>query len=140
MARPSSRVVLNRAALSQLDLAVAEGVEEIARTIVEVADPPDAEPYGVGLVKRGGWAVYDGGKKVGGGSLDGSQPNKPKAFRTPPGDIHGIAGFGFPARFQETGTVKQPARPWLWRTVIAVSDHAGRILAEHIRHRMGTRP
>ena len=95
MARVSSRTVLNRKALNDFGLAVAEGVEEVMRTIVEVADPPDATPFGEGLVTSGGWLVFNGTKKVGGGSLRGKQPTKPRSERLPKEGITGIAGFSF---------------------------------------------
>lgn len=110
--KPSARVVLNRSALTRLGLAVADGVEEIARTCVEVADAPDATPYGEGLVNAGGWLVFVDGKKVAGGSLRGGQPKKPRRVAVPTGMIVGMAGWPFPARFQEAGTVNQPARPF----------------------------
>jgi HK97 gp10 family phage protein len=129
-------VVLNRAALDELHLALADGVEAIARTIVETADPPDATPFGVGLVTQGGWAVYSGSKKVAGGSLGGAQPQKPRAFRTVPGAITGFAGFGFPGRFQETGTVHQPARPFFTPAVLAVKARAAEIMASVVGPRL----
>jgi hypothetical protein len=127
--KPSARVVLNRAALDRVHLALADGVEEIARTIVETAEPPDAAPFGVGLPARGGWLVYDGSKKVAGGSLSGNQPKKPRAFAVRgTAGIQAIAGFGFPGRFQETGTVHQPARPWFTPAVIRVKGIAAEIM------------
>lgn len=120
--KTSAKVVLNRQALTELGMGIAEGFEEVARTIVETADAPDATPYGEGLVDRGGWLVYLGTKKVGGGGLDGKQPAKPRAFRPEEGSISAIGGYGFPARFQEEGTVAQPARPFLWPAVLAVKD------------------
>lgn len=137
--RPSSRVVLNRAALDEVQLAVAEGVEEIARTVVETAEPPDATPFGVGLATRGGWAVYAGKKKVAGGSLDGTQPKKPRAFKPSPTGVTGIAGFGFPGRFQETGTVHQPARPWFMPAVVRVKAIAAEIMREIVGPRLRAR-
>jgi hypothetical protein len=129
MRKASAKVVLNRAALSEVHLALAEGVEEVCRTVVEVADPPDATPFGEGLVTRGGWLVYDGPKKVGGGSLGGLQPKKPRAFKVKgTAGIVGIAGFGFPGRFQETGTVNQPARPWFTPAVVQVKGVAPQIM------------
>jgi hypothetical protein len=111
--KPSARVTLNRKNLTRLHAAFADGIEEVLRTFVETAKPPDATPFGEGLVTRGGWLVYDGSKKVAGGSLEGIQPNKPRSFRVRgTAGIQGIAGFGFPARFQEAGTVHQPARPF----------------------------
>ena len=139
--KPSSRVVLNRGALDELHLALVDGVEEIARTIVETADPPDATPFGEGLVTQGGWLVYSGSKKVAGGSLVGLQPKKPRAFRVAAATIiQAIAGFGFPARFQETGTVDQPARPFLWPTALRVKAVAGDIMRSAVGSRLGHRP
>lgn len=138
--KPSARVVLNRAALTELGLALAEGVEEVARTIVETADPPDATPFGEGLVTSGGWAVYAGKAKVAGGSLDGTQPNKPRGFRPAPDGITGIAGFGFPARFQEMGTVNQPARPWFWPAAMRVAGSAAAIMKSIVGPRLGRKP
>lgn len=138
--KPSARVVLNRQALDTVHLALAEGVEEVARTIVETADPPDATPYGVGLVRSGGWAVFAGSKKVAGGSQDGTQPNKPRGFRPEPTGITGIAGFGFPARFQEVGTVQQPARPFLWPAAMRVAGSAAAIMRDVVGPRLGRKP
>lgn len=134
--RPSARVVLNRSMLTALRMGFADGVEEIAKTIVETADPPDATPFGRGLVTDGGWLVYDGPRKVAGGSLRGLQPKKPRAFgvRGTAG-IVGIAGFGFPARFQETGTVHQPARPFFTPAVLRVKGMAGELMATAVRSR-----
>lgn len=139
--KPSARVVLNRSRLNELQLAVAEGLEEVAKTIVETADPPDATPFGEGLVTRGGWLVYAGDKKVGGGSLDGTQPKKPRAFRVKGTNaITAIAGFGFPARFQEFGTVKQAAQPFFTPAVDRVAPHAAEIMASIVGPKLGKRP
>jgi hypothetical protein len=132
MARASARVVLNRAALTELGLALAVGVEEIVHTIVETARPPDEPILGLGLVKEGGWAVYAGSKKVGGGSLDGTQPRKPRALETPPGMITGVAGFGFPARFNEIGTAHQPGRPFFAPQVVQVIPVAPAIMRDTV--------
>jgi hypothetical protein len=134
--RPSARVVLNRAALDEVHLAIAEGVEEIARTVVETANPPDDTPYGVGLVRSGGWAVYAGSKKVGGGSLDGSQPKKPRALKTAFAAITGVAGFDFPARFQEIGTAHQRARPFFMPNILRVKGIATDIMRDTVGPRL----
>jgi len=135
--KPSSRVLLNRSALTDIGLAVVAGVEEIARTIVETAEPPDATPFGEGLVTKGGWLVYDGSKKVAGGSLEGIQPKKPRAFRVKGTEgITGIAGFGFPARFQETGTSDQAADPFFTPAAVRVKDVAPDIMRETVGPRL----
>lgn len=115
--KPSAKVVLNRANLDKLRRAWAEGVEEIVHTFVEVAEPPDAAPFGQGLVTQGGWLVYVDGKKVGGGSLEGTQPKKPRAAQTSKG-IVGVAGFGFPGRFQNEGTVNMAPNPFATRALM----------------------
>jgi len=136
--KPSTRVVMNRAALHEVDLAVADGLEEVVRTVVENAQPPDAPPYGSGLVAHGGWLVYAGAEKVGGGSLDGRQPKKPRAFRTKgSGQIQAIAGFSFPGRFQEAGTAKMRANPFLTPSASETIPHAGPIMQPAVRRRLG---
>lgn len=136
--KASTRVVFNRRALDVVDLALADGLEEVARTVVEDADVPDATPYGSGLVVRGGWLVYAGSKKVGGGSKDGRQPKKPRAFRVAGSRIiQAMAGFSFPGRFLETGTSKMSARPFLTPSRNRVIPHAASIMKPAVRRRLG---
>jgi len=133
----NSRVVLNRAALNEVDLAIADGLEEVVRSVVEAAQPPDAAPYGEGLVTHGGWLVYAGSKKVGGGSLDGRQPKKPRAFRVAGSRmIQAIAGFSFPGRFQEAGTAKMAANPFLTPAAGRVVPHAPQIMKPAVSRRL----
>lgn len=129
----SAKVILNRRALAKMEAGVADGVEEVTRTIVETATPPDATPYGVGLVDAGGWIVYVGGKKVGGGSLGGRQPKKPRSVRVPSSGIIGIAGFGFPGRFQEGGTSHHAAQPFLTPAAERVVPHAPEIMRDAMK-------
>lgn len=133
----SSRVVLNRQALDKVTLAVAEGVERVVERIVRTARPPDATPFGDGLVTRGGWLVYAGSKKIGGDSLDGSTPKKPRDMRVAGRNaIIGVAGFGFPGRFQELGTVHHAAQPFLWPAYLQVESEIGPIMAPAVRARL----
>lgn len=112
--RRGSRVRINRKAVDQVKLAVADGLFEVAKTIVLEADPPDAPPYGEGLVDAGGALAYVGPKKVAGWAMDGTQPPKPRAVKVRDSDqVMAVAGFGFPAHLQEFGSVHQPARPFL---------------------------
>jgi len=135
--KPSTRVVLNRAALNTVDLATAEGLEEVVRTVVETARPPDAPPYGQGLPAHGGWLVYAGAKKVGGGSLDGRQPKKPRGFRVQGSRmLQAIAGFSFPGRFQESGTAKMAANPFLTPAASATVPHAPSIMKPAVQRRL----
>lgn len=130
----SNRVVLNRAALNDLGDAVATGLEHFARLVVVDADPPDATPYGEGLVTQGGWLAYARNKKIGGGSLGGKQPKKPRGWRVSNNDsIEAIAGFGFPGRFQEMGTVHHPAQPFLWPSFSRNQDQLKHLLAKAVK-------
>lgn len=136
--KPSAKVVLNRAALTELGLALAEGVEEVVHTMAEAAgdNAPDAAPFGEGLIKDIGWLVYVGPKKVGGGSLQGNQPAKPRAFKAEATGITAMVGAGFPGRFQETGTVNQPARPWFTPAVLPVATAAPAIMKDVVGPRL----
>jgi hypothetical protein len=119
--KPSARVVLARGALDQATLAVADGLFEAGKRIIEAAGPkmPDSPydpfPAGEGLPKQGGVLAYVGNKKVAGWSIRGPQPKKPRSARatTKEHSVVVLAGFGFPARFNEGGTINQPPRPVL---------------------------
>jgi hypothetical protein len=132
-----ARVVLNRKAIDGVSLAIADGTHEVAKAVVREARPPDAAPYGEGLVTTGGTLLYLGGKKLDGWSEGGRQPKKPRAFKTPKaGGIAAIAGFGFPGRFQEFGTVKQAAQPFLAPARDRVIPRAVSILKQAASYRI----
>lgn len=127
--KPSARVVLNRERLTAVGVAVADGVAEVCRTIIEVAEPPDAAPFGEGLVTRGGYLVYLGPKKVAGWMTGGLQPKKPRKFRVQgTSGITAMVGFGFPARFQEFGTVHHGAQPFFVPAIEQVIPHIPAIM------------
>lgn len=105
--RKNNRVVLHRATLDALTLGLADGLLALADAVVAAADVPDAPPSGVGLVEAGGTLAYVAGKRVGGTA------RKPRALKVKGRGVVVAGGFGFPARFQEIGTVNQPARPFL---------------------------
>lgn len=109
-----SRVKINRQAVDQLDLAMADGAFEVAKEIVLAADVPDAAPYGEGLILRGGALGYVGGKQIAAWSKEGVRPRKPRGFRVAKSNgPQAIAGFSFPGRFLERGTSKMGAQPFL---------------------------
>lgn len=137
MAR-TSRVELNRKALNDIAGAFTDGVFEVGKAIIEAADPPDATPFGQGLVTQGGVLVYVGPKQVHAWSLSGKKPKKPRKVRVKAeaGNIFGIVGFGFPGRFQETGTVNHPAQPFLTPAVSQVGPQAPAILDRVVRPRL----
>lgn len=135
--KPAARVVLNRSRLTDVGLAIADGVMELGRTIIEVADPPDATPFGEGLVTSGGVLVYVNGKKVDGWGQDGRQPKPPRAARVSRGEgVVGVVGWGFPARFQERGTVHHAAQPFGTPAVDQTVPHANDIIGAVVRPRL----
>lgn len=119
--RAYARMELNAAKFDELTRFVADGMFEAGRVIIEQASanapdsPYDPYPEGEGLPKQGGVLAYIGNLKVNGWSLRGVQPKKPRSLRTVTKE-HSVvvaAGFGFPARFAEGGTIRQPPRPFL---------------------------
>jgi hypothetical protein len=132
MARKSScRVQTNRTALSEAWLAVADGLLAVGEEIVAAARPPDAAPFGEGLVTRGAAGVWVDGKKIGG------QAEKPRRVKVRQYPIVGIAGFGFPARFQEIGTVHQPSRPFLAPAKTEVVPRSPSTIRDAVQRRIG---
>jgi HK97 gp10 family phage protein len=131
--RASTRVVLNRSKLHQVRLAVADGMMEVGRTVVETASeqapdsPYDPYPTGEGLPKQGGVWVGVDNAKVDGWHIRGGQPRKPTAARGGKG-IVAIAGFGFPGRFAEFGTARTAAQPFLTPAARQVEPHIRDIL------------
>ena len=115
--KPTARTVLNRKNLHEVDLALAKGLEQLAEEVLEATDPPDAPTFGVGLVEAGAYISYVDGKRVGGVA------KKPKAFKVRGRGVAVAVGFGFPARFQEVGTVNQPARPFFAPAVVAATGN-----------------
>lgn len=127
------RVELNREALAELDLAMAHGLETMAAQVLAETDAPDATPFGQGLVDRGGWVSYVDGKRVGASAGD---VKKPRAMRVRGQGVSVGVGYGFPARFQEMGTERQPPRPFLTPVVQRVMG-SERDVAEALRAALG---
>lgn len=117
MAR-GSKIVLNRAALDDVTLALADGMNAVGMEILQSTKPPDSPfppyPEGEGLPKQGGVLAYVNGKKVAGYGQDGKQPRAPRAAKVSrsQGAVV-IVGYGFPGRFNEEGTVKMRSQPFL---------------------------
>lgn len=130
------RIELNRSAFDAITLAVADGAFELAKSVIEGADVPDAAPYGEGLVQGGAAIAYVGKKRIGVWSKTGSSVKKPRAARLSAG-VTVIAGYGFPGRFKETGTVRMAATPFLAPELMAkLPDAEGFVKAAAIRHRI----
>ena len=141
MANRRARVVINRERVHRVRLALSDGIYAVAEAVLDAADPPDRTPYGEGLVRNGGALGFADGRKVNGRSLDGgADPRKPRGARVPPVGSMALAGYGFPGRFQEFGTVHQPARPFLSPAAARVLPSATRILASVVGPRLARIP
>jgi hypothetical protein len=143
--KPSARVVLNRSKVHAVMLAVADGLHEVGRTIIEVASetapdsPYDPFPTGEGLPKQGGVLTYVDGQKVAGWSTRGTQPAKPRAANVKRG-ITAVVGFGFPGRFAELGTVRHGAQPFLAPARDSVVPHMSGIMADVVKPALARLP
>lgn len=135
----NARVVLNRQKADAVRLGLADGLFALASRIITEAQPPDLPVLGVGLVDQGGAAVWIDGKKVDGMGLDGKQPRKPRSLQLLKPGITAVAGWGFPARFEELGTIRQSARPFLTPSATAQIPSAVETVGLRYRQRMGGR-
>lgn len=112
MARRETRAtVVNRQALDAIRRGFVEGMAEQGRAVIADTNPPDDDPIGQGLVAEGDWGVWADGKKVAGTA------RKPRGANVKTG-VTLLAGYPFPARFNEIGTVHQPGRPFFTPTVL----------------------
>ncbi len=133
----AARVIVDRAALDAITLAVADGAFGLAKEVVGGSDAPDATPFGVGLLQGGGVLAFVGSKRVGAWATGPVLPfTKPRAAKLSKG-ITVIGGFGFPARFQEAGTIHHPADPFLTPELMATLPEAQKFIkAACERHRV----
>lgn len=105
--RTSKAVRINYAALEEVGQRTADAMAALGQKTVEGASSKLTEGHGVetGQMKRsGGFVVYVNKKKVAGNAT---------MRKVDKSDLAMYVGFGFPARFYEMGTIKQPSRPFL---------------------------
>lgn len=127
--RISSRTVVNRKALDAINAGYVDAFEALGQRFVEVVKPPDATPYGEGLVTTPDFGIWVNGKKVAGTAT------KPRGAKVKTG-VTLIAGEGFPGRFQEFGTVTNPAQPHVTPAMEEVIPGASAFLSEKVRARL----
>lgn len=128
--RISSRTVMNRKALDAISEGMAAAMERVGQDFVETVDPPDATPFGEGLVTSPDWGVWAYGKKVAGTA---KKPRKAKARKD---GILLVAGEGFPGRFQELGTIHHGAQPHVTPAMVAVLNGLPDRLREEVDPRL----
>jgi hypothetical protein len=129
-ANRQARVVLNRAALDEIQLRIADGLlgwgEKVLAEAVANAprDPEKAAERGVPMMADTGHVlVYALGKKVGGETGETGKPRSMKA-----GKDQVVVGVWFSspiAHFAEIGTIKERARPFLTPAILANATDAG---------------
>ena len=127
-ASSARRVQLNRAAFDEITLAAADGMFELAKSIVNNAHVPDAPPIGLGLIQGGGVLAYVGSKRVGVYSKYGATSvKKPRAAKLDKA-VTVIGGYGFPAMFVESGTIHMAAEPFLTPELLRQIPDAGPLI------------
>lgn len=134
--RPPARVVMNREALTAIQLGYADGMQDEAEAILARAAPtlPDAPPYGKGVVRSGRAVTYVNGQKV--STAPGTAPLRGINRQ----GVVTVVGYGFPMRFFELGTINQPARPRLTPAMVAeVQGGMGAIPKRIIKRLAGVR-
>jgi hypothetical protein len=146
----TKRVDTYRGTFDAVSLGAADGLFEIAKEIVDVASglaadsPRPPYPLGEGLPRQGGAVAWVGKKKVNNASNDGSQVAKPRSLvllerETAQGEAvaaTAIAGYGFPARFVELGTVDHPAQPFLTPAAMQVVPGGEAVLSAAMQRRL----
>ncbi len=132
--KTQTRVELNRRELERLTLAEADGLAGLARDIINAAasNAPDATPYGVGLVTGGGLVAYANGVQIGSWAERGTA-DTPRELRRTSDGVAIAAGFRFPARFQELGTIHHGSQPFLSPALSRLAPKAASYVADEVR-------
>ena len=165
LANRAAKVVMNRAALDDAVLGMADALLAVGQQIVDDAskgpggsgigslrDPTTAARRGVSMMAdTGALGVWAAGKKVGGGMVGKPRVSTvieskaiPGTFRsvrrvasTPRNEAVLFVGFASPiAHFAELGTIKEPARPFL---TPALNRNLGTLGASLVVPAMGKR-
>lgn len=131
----NARTIANRRALDAISEGFVKGMEAVGQQLIGETHPPDAAPFGEGLVTTGAYGVWAGTHKVAGAAT------RPRGVQLPKDGITLLAGYDFPGRFQETGTINQPARPFFSPVVLeVVGDDLGDFLSSPVRRALQAVP
>jgi hypothetical protein len=144
-ARRKARVVMNRQALDEAQLGMADALAAIGERIIADAretapkDPVAAAARGVPMMRdTGNFVVYANGKKVAG---DVGGTGKPRGMNTPAGQaVLGVWFSSHLAHLLELGTVKMTARPFLLPAVNRQIRGAGPYVERAMAARMASAP
>jgi hypothetical protein len=145
VANRKARVIMNRGALDELQLGMADGLLTLGQRIVAEAaanaprDPEAAARRGVPMMADTGHVVvYALGTKVGG---EEGSTGKPRGMKTPKDQAVLGVWFSSPlAHFAELGTIKETARPFLTPALLANVDDVGPYVTASIRKRAASAP
>jgi hypothetical protein len=119
------RVELDLRAFGLLRSEAARGILAVAQEVIARTDVWDQSPYGEGLIDKGAAVAFVDGDRIGGqADLPGGESSD---------GIVAYAGFPFPARFNEIGTVNQPARPRITPAADSAIGDAEGIIARTVR-------
>jgi len=128
MARARVRTVVNHRKIKELREGNEEGMAAMGRDMIEGADVPDAPPIGRGLIETGGYVVTRGDNHIAGDA------EVPRSVDTGKG-VTLVAGWGFPSRFLEFGTIKMAAQPFVTPAWLRVSGNMVKYLRTAHRKR-----
>ncbi len=145
IANRKARVIMNRAALDELQLGMADGLLQLGQQIIAEAranaprDPEIAAKRGVPMMADTGHAVvYALGKKVGG---EEGETGKPRGMKTSKGSADLGVWFSSPlAHFAELGTIKETARPFLTPALMANVGDTGPVVKAAMNKRAASAP
>lgn len=129
-----SKVVWNERTYQALRQGIGDGLGKVGAHVLELARPrvPDRPPIGQGLVANGDYiALVDGKRVAGGAQFEPREPSSGPAL---------YVGYPFPARFNEEGTVRQPARPFLSPAVMAGTQGLGAQLRGPVEEKLRGAP
>jgi hypothetical protein len=133
--KQTSRVILNRSKIDTLRLGIADALFGVALEVLDNTHPPDAPPYGKGLVEGGGAVAWVDKRKVNGTTIGGRQIKKPRSLKLDVGvnGIVAIVGYGFPGRLVHNGSIHNRANPFLRRSGLEVLPEAKGIAGNRLQ-------
>lgn len=130
--KQSSRVILNRSKVQEMRLGIADALFGVALKVLDNTHPPDAPPYGKGLIEGGGALAFVDKRKVNGTTIGGKQIKKPRSLRMEPVSIVAVVGYGFPGRLVHNGSIHNRANPFLRRSGLEILPDAKAIAGSRL--------
>lgn len=160
-ARAAAKIEMNRKALDEFQLGMADGLGEMGKRVLDeshsiaaaypavapgtpggLRDPAAAAERGAKmLMDTGRVIVYLDGKNVGRLGIDVDVTSKPKGMRARKGEVSmEVAYFSKLAHLVELGTIKMPARPFLLPAAHKIIPDARKYVIAPATHRVKVLP